>query len=254
MAADGSIRRNYRIWRRIQTAIEVVYPPRCIGCGELTESDFGLCGPCWRETPFIGGLVCASCGVPLPGEDDGHRIECDDCMRQPPPWSEGRGALLYKGKARALVLAFKHGDRTELARPAARWMARAGQSLIRPDMLIAPVPLHWSRLLKRRYNQSALLAQHLGKVVGLPVCPDLLLRNRRTPALEGKTAAERTETLRDAITVHPRRADRLTGRHVLLVDDVMTSGATLAACTHACQEAGAADISVLVLARVAKDA
>lgn len=254
MGAGKSIGRNYRIWQRIQTAIEVVYPPRCIGCGEMTASDFGLCGPCWRETPFIGGLVCVSCGVPLPGECDGHRVECDDCMRQPPPWSEGRGALLYKGKARSLVLALKHGDRTELARPAARWMAQAGRSLFRPDMLIAPVPLHWSRLLKRRYNQSALLAQHLGKAAGLAVCPDLLLRSRRTPALEGKTAAERAETLRDAITVHPRRTSRLKGRDVLLVDDVMTSGATLAACARACRAAGADDISVLVLARVAKDA
>lgn len=133
-------------------------------------------------------------------------------------------------------------------------MAQAGRTLFRPDTVIAPVPLHWSRLLKRRYNQSALLSLHLGKEAGLPVCPDLLRRKRRTPPLEGKTAAERAETLREAITLHPRRGQVLRGRSVLLVDDVMTSGATLAACSRACQAAGAADISVLVLARVAKDA
>ncbi|MBO9448060.1 ComF family protein [Ruegeria sp. R14_0] len=242
------------MWQRIQTAVALIYPPRCMGCGELTETDFGLCGTCWRETPFIGGTVCESCGVPLPGTADGHRIECDDCMKTTRPWQDGRAALMYQGKARALVLALKHGDRPELARPAARWMAQAGRELFRPDMLIAPVPLHWTRLLKRRYNQSALLAQHLGKEAGLEVCPDLLLRRVRTPALDGKTAAQRAETLENAISTHPKRVNRMQGRDVLLVDDVMTSGATLAACARVCLASGANHIFVLTLARVAKDA
>lgn len=225
-----------------------------MGCGELTESDFGLCGSCWRDTPFIGGVVCESCGTPLPGDTDDHRIECDDCMDVPRPWRDGRAALLYEGKARSLVLALKHGDRPELARPAARWMAHAGREIIAPDILIAPVPLHWSRLIKRRYNQSALLAQNLGRETGLPVCPDLLVRKLRTPVLDGKTAAERAEVLINAISVHPKRGHHLTGRDVLLVDDVMTSGATLSACARACLASGANHIFVLVLARVAKDA
>ncbi|WP_170334675.1 ComF family protein [Ruegeria arenilitoris] len=242
------------MWQRIQTAVHLIYPPRCLGCGELTEADFGLCGQCWRDTPFIGGVVCESCGVPLPGEADGHRIECDDCMKTPRPWQDGRAALLYDGKARSLILALKHGDRPELAKPAARWMAQAGQALFHDDMLIAPVPLHWSRLMKRRYNQSALLAQHLGGLTGLDVCPDLLVRRVRTPVLDGKTAAQRAETLSGAIAAHPKRGHRMQGRDVLLVDDVMTSGATLAACARICLAAGANHIFVLVLARVAKDA
>ncbi|WP_170770971.1 ComF family protein [Ruegeria lacuscaerulensis] len=232
----------------------MIYPPRCMGCGELTESDFGLCGACWRDTPFIGGVVCESCGLPLPGEADGYRIECDDCMKTPRPWRDGRSALLYDGKARGLILAFKHGDRPELARPAARWMTEAGRDLFREDMLVVPVPLHWSRLLKRRYNQSALLAQHLGQQTGLEVCPDLLTRRVKTPVLDGKTAAQRAETLENAIAPHPRRISRIQGRDVLLVDDVMTSGATLAACARVCMDAGANHIFVLTLARVAKDA
>ncbi len=162
--------------------------------------------------------------------------------------------MLYSGRARALILALKHGDRPELARPAARWMALAGRDVLKPDMLIAPVPLHWSRLIKRRYNQSALLAQHLARETGLDVYPDALVRQTQTPVLDGKTAAQRSETLDGVIVPHPKRRHHLEGRDVLLVDDVMTSGATLAACTRACQNAGANHIFVLVLARVAKDA
>lgn len=161
---------------------------------------------------------------------------------------------MYEGRAKSLILSLKHGDRPELARPAALWMALAGRELIRPGMLIVPVPLHWSRLVKRRYNQSALLSQHLAAETGSEVCPDLLVRRKRTPVLDGKTAAQRAEILADVIAPHPRRRQQISGRDILLVDDVMTSGATLAACTQACRDAGANHISVLVLARVAKDA
>ncbi|RLJ98016.1 ComF family protein [Ruegeria conchae] len=253
--SDGSfISRKYRIRQGIQTVVEMIYPPRCLSCGALTESDFGLCGPCWRDTPFIGGSVCESCGVPVPGARDGYRIECDDCLTRPRAWQDGRAALLYQGGARSLILALKHGDRTDLARPAARWMARAGSEVFRPNMLITPVPLHWSRMIRRRYNQSALLAHHLGQETGLAVCPDLLVRTRRTPVLDGKTAVERAAALADAIAVHPKRESMSQGRDILLVDDVMTSGATLEACARVCRASGANHIFVLVLARVAKNA
>lgn len=162
--------------------------------------------------------------------------------------------MLYRDTGRKLVLALKHGDRQEIARPAGLWLASAVKELLRETTLIAPVPLHWQRMIKRRYNQSALLAKVLAARVDRPICPDLLQRIKRTRSLDGLGRGEREETLENAIRVHPRRRLRLSGRPILLVDDVMTSGATLAACTRACQDAGSGPVSVVTLARVAKDA
>lgn len=237
-----------------QTALQVVYPARCTLCGCHVESDFGLCGPCWRDTPFIAGLVCDTCGVPLPGESGGHAEHCDDCLSVARPWSRGRSALVYHENGRKLVLALKHGDRHDVVHPAALWMARAAQPLLTRSTLIAPVPLHWLRMLKRRFNQSALLAQALARETTLPVCPDLLIRPKHTRPLKGMGAEERHAMLDGAIRVHPKRRSELIGRTVLLVDDVMTSGATLSAAAQACFSAGAQDVRILTLARTAKDA
>ena len=238
----------------MQAALHVIYPPQCLTCDALVTTDFGLCGHCWRETPFITGLVCNQCGVPLQGDDLGQPESCDDCLTIARPWSQGRAALLYKDNARRLVLAFKHGDRLDLARPAAGWMMRAAQPMLVPGMLVAPIPLHWLRLIKRRYNQSALLSAAVAKMAGLDHCPDLLIRTRHTGSQEGRDRESRFANMTDALAPHPRRENRIAGRHILLADDVMTSGATFAAAAEACIAAGAIGVSVLALARVAKDA
>ncbi|VAW03195.1 Competence protein F homolog, phosphoribosyltransferase domain; protein YhgH required for utilization of DNA as sole source of carbon and energy [hydrothermal vent metagenome] len=238
----------------IQTALHLIYPPRCTICGDQVESDFGLCGPCWRDTPFISGLVCEACGVPLPGEEDADQVvHCDDCLKIARPWTRGRAALLYRDNGRRLVLALKHGDRHDVVRPAAMWMAQAARVLLVDNMLIAPVPLHWIRMLRRRYNQAALLAEGVANETGLAWCPDLLTRPRRTKSLEGMGLDARFKTLEGAVTAHPKRRHRMAGRHVLLIDDVMTSGATFSAAAQACFASGAKDVSILALARVAKD-
>lgn len=238
----------------MQSALRLLFPPQCISCGEPTDADFGLCGTCWRQTPFITGLVCDRCGTPLPGEDEGRAEACDDCLAIARPWDRGRAALVYRDNARRLVLALKHGDRLDLARPAGEWLMRAAQPILREGMLAAPVPLHWTRLFRRRFNQSALLSRALAGAARLDHCPDLLLRTRRTASQEGRDREGRFANVAGAIRIHPRHRHRLAGRDVLLVDDVMTSGATFAAAADACLGAGAASVSVVTLARVAKDA
>lgn len=237
----------------LQTATALIYPPRCLTCGNVVDSDFGLCGTCWRDTAFIGGSVCDCCGVPLPGESANDTLHCDACLSAPRPWAQGRAAILYRDTGRKLVLALKHGDRQEIAKPAALWMANAMRGLIPENTLIAPVPLHWLRLIKRRYNQSALIAKALAKETGHAWCPDLLQRYRRTASLDGKGHAERYAMMENAIMPHPKRLHRMVGRPVLLVDDVMTTGATLTACTKACLDAGSGPVQVVTLARAAKD-
>ena len=239
----------------MQSPLRLLYPSRCVSCGEPLADDFGLCGACWAKTAFISGTVCDICGTPLPGEaEPDQALTCDDCMTIKRPWSRGRAALVYRDNARRMVLALKHGDRTDLARPAGRWLAAALAPIRKPKMLVVPVPAHWTRMVTRRYNQAALLAQSLARETGLQYVPDALVRPRRTPAQGKSSQAQRFAALQGAIIPHPKRAGRLDGRDVLILDDVMTSGATLAATAEAAFAAGARDVFTLVLARTVKDA
>lgn len=233
--------------------LRAVYPPACLACNAPVADEGALCAACWGTTPFNLGLCCDKCGQALPGTSAEGPVLCDDCLQVARNWDRGRAVLAYAGTGRDLVLALKHRDALHLAAPAGRWLARAAADLIRPRTLIAPVPLHRWRLFRRRYNQSALLAQALARQVGRPCIPDLLLRARPTSSQDGRTRAGRFENLAGAIRPHPRRGRHIAGRPVLLVDDVMTSGATLAACAEACWQAGADAVDVVVLARVGRE-
>ena len=239
----------------MQSLIKALYPPQCVMCAAQTETDFALCGPCWAETPFIDGLCCDACGAPLLGEaPDNDALLCDDCMVIARPWSKGRAALVYKDKARRFILSLKHGDRTDLARAAGPWLARVGRDLLTKETLIVPIPLHRFRLLRRRFNQAALLANQLARIAGVEILPDVLIRPKKTSPLEGHSRDQRFEEMDRAIRVNPKHRGAIAGRKIVLVDDVMTSGATFGAATEACLAAGANDVCVLALARVLKDA
>lgn len=243
----------HRLWSTgMQTLVQMVYPPRCLSCGGLVETDFGLCGTCWRDTPFVSGLACDLCGVPLPGQSD-HAEHCDDCLRVARPWVQGRAALVYRDRGRRMVLALKHGDRQDIGHPAAKWMARVSRDMLRDNTLAVPVPLHVHRHLRRRFNQAALLAESLAAELGCDWCPDALERAKPTQSLDGKSREERFVALHGQISVPDWRTPLVEGRPILIVDDVMTSGATLAACAEACLAAGATEVCVSVLARAAKE-
>lgn len=229
--------------------VDLIYPPRCLACPELTHAPHGLCAACWRETHFIAGTTCGKCGAPLMGSADGD--VCERCERHPPAWDRGAAAVVYEGAGRRVVLALKHGDRLDMVGPLAGWMATAGRDLIADCDLIAPVPLHWKRLVKRRYNQSAELAKSLSRRSGRPAVVDLMTRVRATIPQEGMTRDARMKNQSGALAVTPRRRAAVAGMAVLLIDDVLTSGATLSACADCLRDAGAHRIDVLALARVA---
>ena len=235
----------------MQRALSLIYPDTCLLCEARVEETGGLCGPCWRETPFLTGLVCDACGAALPGSEAGAAY-CDDCLAMRRPWEKGCAAMEYGGAGRRIVLALKHADRLDLVPAAAGWMERAGRPVLAPGTLLVPVPAHWSRLLRRRYNQAAELARALAQRTRLEMCPDALIRQVRTVPQEGMSVTERFAHLAGAFAPNPKRD--VAGRDICLIDDVMTSGATLAYCSDALTDAGATRVRVLVLARVSKGA
>jgi len=228
--------------------LDFVLPPLCLGCGVVVSETGALCPGCFAGVTFISGPVCDRCGRVLPQAEGGPGGICAACAAAPPPYRRARAALHYDDGSRALVLRFKYADRTEAAPAFARWMQRAGADLLAGADVVVPVPLHRWRLITRRYNQAALLARHLARLGGLAHVPEALVRLRRTrnQGLFGR--AGRVRNVRGAFAV--RRPEAIAGRAVVLVDDVLTSGATAGECARVLLRAGAASVDVLTLAHV----
>lgn len=263
-AGNGPGRRQHRFaalpqimkqtWTR---GLDLILPPLCLGCETRLQSHDALCPSCWREIDFIRPPLCDRLGIPLPydaatgdGADGDRPLLSAAAVAMPPAFDRARAVARYDGLMRTLVHDFKFRDTHNARRLFGRWLVGAGQPLIDCADVIVPVPLARLRLLSRRFNQAQLLATEVHRLTGKPVAVDALKRTRRTAHQVGLTRRERERNVKGAFSVAPGRIAAVSGRSVLLIDDVMTTGATAEAAARALKSAGAAGVDVLVLALV----
>lgn len=227
-------------------SLNLLFPPLCASCHVPVQDANNVCADCWKELRFMAGPACSCCGVALPADTRGSMI-CAQCIRTPPEFDAARAALQYDDASRRIIHAFKYHDRQHVLPLLTRWLFAAGEPLLKTTDMIVPVPLSRLRLFGRMFNQSALLAQALSKKTGILYAPLALTRARHTPPQAGLNRAARQKNLQGAFKAN---AESVKGKHVLLVDDVMTTGATANACAKTLKSAGAASVRVLTIARV----
>ncbi len=229
--------------------IDLLMPPTCIACKAPVATPLGFCADCWGALPVISEARCIQCAIPLPiaWAAESH---CLGCLKDPPRFHRAAAPFLYEGAARHAVLAFKNGRETYAGQMAAA-MLRAAPGWVGPDSLVCAVPLHRWRLAARGYNQALLLARQLALPTAAELDPDLVVRVKATPRTKGLSRLARKRNVEGAFRLGPEARERIAGRDVILVDDVMTSGATASAVAGVLKRGGAARVSVLVYARVA---
>jgi ComF family protein len=229
--------------------LDLGLPPLCPTCREPVADQGCLCAQCWSKLCFITRPYCERLGIPF-AYDPGPGILSMEAIADPPSYNRARAAVCYDETARTMVQAFKYGDRLDLAPAMGRWMALAGRELLAEADALVPVPLHWTRLWSRRFNQAAALAKTISRVSGVPVAYHALRRVRATRQQVGLTRAERASNVQGAFRVPDDARAEVRGRRLVLVDDVLTSGATLDICARILLRAGAANVDTLVFARV----
>ena len=241
----GSVARYAR-----EMMVKTIYPPLCVICRKSIDEAGHLCPDCWSQVHFLDGPICHQCGVPF----DHPMFEgalCAACHASPPVYSRARAVFIYDDASKALVLALKHGDRTDLVPILSQWLSRKASDLRTSSSLLVPVPLHWRRRLTRQFNQSAELSRGIHRSTGIDLSLRALERHVHGPSQGALTRKARQRNVAGVFRVRPPAKSEIGGRHVILVDDVLTTGATANACARVLVKAGAAHVDVLTLARVA---
>jgi ComF family protein len=233
----------------LRLALDFALPQLCPSCREPLGEGNGLCAHCWSRLSFIDPPYCVRLGIPF-AYDPGPGLLSMEAIADPPTYDRARAAVCYDDISRTLVHGLKYGDRLDLSPMMGQWMARAGRELLMDADALVPVPLHWRRLWARRFNQSASLAGVISALTDVPVIHDGLKRVRATPQQVGKSKVERADNVQGAFRVVPEHGSSIFGRRLILVDDVLTSGATADACARALLRAGASHVDVLIFARV----
>lgn len=238
----------------VESALDWLLPPLCPATGQPVDAHGTLDPEYWKTLHFITPPYCAQCALPFPSSVGGEvaGLICGACLDHPPRFRKSRAALVYDDASRKLILRFKNGDQLQAIRTLVPWLREAGGDILRDADVLVPVPLHRWKLLKRRYNQSALLAQGVGQALGKPVYADGLMRIKATPPQGYLSRSKRADNVRGVFRANGRRD--FAGKAVVLIDDVMTTGATASECADALLAAGAASVDVVSIARVAKEA
>lgn len=241
------------IMRLLKQIFDHVLPPRCPISGEIVAEQGMLSPSAWQSLNFITNPFCDACGLGLEiSLPDAKGLLCGSCAAEEKPYRRARSAVVYDEASRQLILAFKHGDQTHLTLTFIPWLKRAGGDFLNEADVILPVPLHWRRLISRRYNQSALLAAHLSQATGTLYQPDILRRVRHTPVQGHLNARDRQANVKRAFALNKGKQIFVENKKVVLIDDVFTTGATIEECSKTLYEAGAAQVDALTVARVSR--
>ena len=229
--------------------VDIILPPRCFSCKKLVTKHHTLCAECFEKINFISEPFCEKCGLPFPYDIEGETI-CGECIRKTPIFEKALSIVHYDDGSKKLILSFKHGDVTDVVPAFTNWIIQHAKEFIDTTDIIVPVPIHRIRLLKRRYNQSALISNALGIKIKKHSVPDLMIRTKNTPPQGHKGIISRKKNIRGAFSINPKYLKHVEGKKVLLIDDVYTTGATINECTKTLLKAKAKSVKVLTIARV----